>query len=145
MAIKSLLELSISNPGKKGSKLATQLPASEFVLGTFGNARTLFNPNASHFGNYTKLQFSDRGKLTGVKTLDYRLKRNRVTAIPSGERNFHIFYYLIAGASLEERLHLHLLDKTMYQYLGPHGTTSTIPNEGCDNDGLQFNQLKPAN
>jgi chitin synthase len=70
LAIKSLLELSVSNPGKKGAKLVTQLPASEFVLETFGNARTLFNPNASRFGKYTKLQFSDRGKLTGVKTLD---------------------------------------------------------------------------
>jgi len=51
LAIKSLVELSVSNPGKKGSKLATQLPASEFVLETFGNARALFNPNASRFGN----------------------------------------------------------------------------------------------
>ena len=144
MAIKSLLELSVSNPGKKGSKLATQLPASEFVLETFGNARTLFNPNASRFGKYTELQFSDRGKLTGVKTLDYYLERNRVATIPSGERNFHIFYYLIAGASPEERQHLHLLDKTMYRYLGPRGTTSTRPNEGRDDDGLRFDQLKIA-
>ena len=144
LAIKSLLELSVSNPGKKGSKLAAQLPASEFVLETFGNARTLFNPNASRFGKYTELQFSDRGKLTGVKTLDYYLERNRVAAIPSGERNFHIFYYLIAGASPEERLHLHLLDKTMYRYLGPRGTTSARPNEGRDDDGLRFDQLKIA-
>jgi chitin synthase len=56
LAIKSLLELSVSNTGKKGSKLATQLPSSEFVLETFGNARTLFNPNASHFGKYTELR-----------------------------------------------------------------------------------------
>ena len=144
MAIKSLLELSVSNPGKKGSKLATQLPASEFVLETFGNSRTLFNPNASRFGKYTELQFSDRGKLTGVKTLDYYLERNRVAAIPSGERNFHIFYYLIAGASPEERQHLHLLEKTMYRYLEPRGTTSTRPNEGRDDDGLRFDQLKIA-
>ena len=142
LAIKSLLELSVSNPGKKGSKLATQLPASEFVLETFGNARTLFNPNASRFGKYTELQFSDRGKLTGVKTLDYYLERNRVASIPSGERNFHIFYYLTGGASPQERLHLHLLDKTMYRYLGPRGTTSTRPNEGRDDDGRWFDQLK---
>jgi hypothetical protein len=67
-----------------------------------------------------------------------------VAAIPSGERNFHIFYYLIAGASPEERLHLHLLDKTMYRYLGPRGTTSTRPDEGRDDDGLRFDQLKIA-
>ena len=78
----------------------------KFFLGS--DLGVLFNPNASRFGKYTELQFSDRGQLTGVKTLDYYLKRNRVAAVPSDERNFHIFYYLIAGASPEERLHLHL-------------------------------------
>ena len=144
LAIKSLLELSVSNPGKKGSKLATQLPASEFVLETFGNARTLFNPNASRFGKYTELQFSDRGKLTGIKTLDYYLERNRVAAVPSGERNFHIFYYLVAGASSEERQHLHLLDKTTYRYLGLRGATSARPNGSRDDDAVRFDQLKIA-
>lgn len=134
----------MSNPGKKGSKLANQLPASEFVLETFGNARTLFNPNASRFGKYTELQFSDRGRLTGVKTLDYYLERNRVSAVPSGERNFHIFYYLVAGASPEERQHLHLLDKTTYRYLGQRGTTATRPNGSRDDDALRFDQLKIA-
>jgi len=46
------------------------------------------------------------------KTLDYYLERNRVAAVPSGERNFHIFYHLVAGASPEERQHLHILDKS---------------------------------
>ena len=41
------------------------------------------------------------------------------------------------------RKSLHLLDKTMYQYLGPRGTTSR-PNEGHDDDGLRFDQLKIA-
>jgi chitin synthase len=144
LAIKSLLELSVSNPGKKGSKLANQLPASEFVLETFGNARTLFNPNASRFGKYTELQFSDKGRLTGVKTLDYYLERNRVATVPSGERNFHIFYYLVAGASPEERQHLHLLDKTTYRYLGQRGTAATRPNGSRDDDALRFDQLKIA-
>ena len=79
-----------------------------------------------------------------VPCSSYYLKQNHVAAFPSGERNFHIFYYLIAGALPGERLHLHLLDKTMYRYLGPHGTTSTRPNEGCDNNSLQFDQLKIA-
>ena len=111
LAIKSLLELSVSNPGKKGSKLASQVPTAEFVIETFGNAHTLFNPNASHFGKYTELQFTNCGRLCGIKTLDYYLEWNRVAAVPSGEHNFHIFYYLVAGASPEERQHLHLQEK----------------------------------
>ncbi|KAF9531219.1 glycosyltransferase family 2 protein [Crepidotus variabilis] len=144
LAIKTILELSVSNPGKKGSKLATQVPASDFVLESFGNARTLFNPNASRFGKYTELQFSDRGRLSGMKTLDYYLERNRVSSVPSGERNFHIFYYLVSGATPEERQHLHLLDRTNYRYLGQRGATAGRPNGGRDDDGQRFDQLKIA-
>ncbi|KAG6837153.1 hypothetical protein H0H93_013743 [Arthromyces matolae] len=143
LSIKALLELSVSAPGKKGSKLATQVPASEFVLEAFGNARTLFNPNASRFGKYTELQFTERGRLCGIKTLDYYLERNRVCGAPSGERNFHVFYYLVAGASPEERQHLHLLDKTAYRYLG-HRSAAGRTNGARDDDELRFEQLKVA-
>ncbi|KAF9048289.1 glycosyltransferase family 2 protein [Hymenopellis radicata] len=144
LAIKSILELSVSNPGKKGSKLGNQVPASEFVLESFGNARTLFNPNASRFGKYTELQFSDRGRICGVKTLDYYLERNRVSAVPSGERNFHIFYYLVAGASAEESQHLHLLDKNTYRYLGQRVAPARPAAGAKDNDAIRFDQLKLA-
>ncbi|KAF5366143.1 hypothetical protein D9757_010944 [Collybiopsis confluens] len=143
LAIKSILELSVSNPGKKGAKLASQVPAAEFVLESFGNARTLFNPNASRFGKYTELQFSERGRITGVKTLEYYLERNRVAGAPSGERNFHIFYYLVAGATAEERQHLHLIDKTAYRYLGQRNVTAR-PNGPQDDDAMRFEQLKVA-
>lgn len=124
--------------------MSTQVPAAEFVLETFGNARTLFNPNASRFGKYTELQFNDRGRLAGVKTLDYYLERNRVAGAPSGERNFHIFYYLVAGASPEERQHLHLLDKSTYRYLGQRGPLVGRQNNGRDEDAIRFDQLKMA-
>ncbi|KAK7447693.1 hypothetical protein VKT23_009920 [Stygiomarasmius scandens] len=120
LAIKAILELSVSNPGKKGAKLATQVPAAE----SFGNARTLFNPNASRFGKYTELQFTERGRLCGVKTLEYYLERNRVTGAPS-----------------EERQHLNLLDKTACRYLGQRSTVA-CPNGGRDDDALRFDQLK---
>ncbi|KAI6120169.1 glycosyltransferase family 2 protein [Pisolithus croceorrhizus] len=124
LAIKTFLELSVSNPGKKGAKLAHQVPAAEFVIETFGNARTLFNPNASRFGKYTELQFTERGRLC------------ESPAIPSGERNFHIFYYLVAGASSEERQHLHLQEKVHYRYLGQRGAGMTMH--------IRFEQLKVA-
>ena len=93
---------------QKRIKLASQLPAVEFVIETFGNTCTLFNPNTSCLRKYTELQFTDHGKLYRIKTLDYYLKQNRVAVIPSGECNFHIFYYLVSGASPEEGQHLHL-------------------------------------
>jgi chitin synthase len=138
LAVKTLLELSVSNPGKKGSKLASQVPAAEFVIESFGNAATLFNPNASRFGKYTELQFTERGRLCGIKTLDYYLERNRVAGAPSGERNFHIFYYLVAGATAEERQHLQLLDKSTYRYLGQRTSGRK------EDDAQRFDQLKVA-
>lgn len=141
LAIKIIVELSVSNPGKKGSKLSSQIPAAEFVLETFGCARTLYNPNASRFGKYTELQFTEKGRICGVKTLDYYLERNRVAGAPSGERNFHIFYYLVAGASHEERQHLRLDDKTPYRYLGQRGGRSGMPDP---DDVNRFEQLKHA-
>lgn len=134
----------MSNPGKKGSKLSSQIPSAEFVLESFGNARTLFNLNASRFGKYTELQFTERGRLCGVKTLDYYLERNRVAGAPSGERNFHIFYYLVAGATAEERQHLKLTDKTHFRYLGPRQSISTRPDIRQDDDAVRFEQLKVA-
>ena len=120
------------------------MPAAEFVVESFGNARTLFNPNASRFGKYTELQFTDKGRLCGIKSLDYYLERNRVAAVPSGERNFHIFYYLMAGASQEERQHLHLIDKTQYRYLGQRAGTGARSNGVRDDDANRFEQLKLA-
>lgn len=133
----------MSNPGKKGAKLGQQLPAAEFVLESFGNARTLFNNNASRFGKYTELQFTERGRLCGAKTIDYYLERNRVSSVPSGERNFHIFYYLMSGASQEERQHMHLNEKATYRYLAQR----TIPaksGQGREEDAVRFDQLKNA-
>ncbi|KAI8989101.1 glycosyltransferase family 2 protein [Trametes punicea] len=144
LAIKTLLELSVSQPGKKGSKLGHQIPAAEFVLETFGNSRTLFNPNASHFGKYTELQFTERGRICGVKTLDYYLERSRVAGAPSGERNFHIFYYLVAGASPEERQHMHLSEKTQYRYLGARVPTGGRGPSSQNEDAVRFEQLKVA-
>ncbi|KAJ6488481.1 glycosyltransferase family 2 protein [Mycena vitilis] len=112
LAIKTLLELSVSAPGKKG--------------------REIRDP---------KLQFSDRGRLQGIKTLDYYLERNRVSGAPNGERNFHIFYYLVAGATAEERAHMHLLEKSTYRYLGQH---RAAPKDRGTNDSVRFEQLKVA-
>ena len=38
------------------AKLVSQVSTAEFVVELFGNAHTLFNPSASHFGKYTELQ-----------------------------------------------------------------------------------------
>jgi chitin synthase len=136
--VKQLVALSSHN--KKESRVQTQVPFSEYILESFGNAKTITNNNASRFGKYTELQFNERGRLIGAKTLDYLLEKNRLVKVPPNERNFHVFYYLIAGASQDEKSHLHLTDATQYRYLNvPKGTRG--PNVDDTNN---FNELKQA-
>ncbi|CED82854.1 glycosyltransferase family 2 protein [Phaffia rhodozyma] len=146
LLIRSFIDLSVTGPGKKGAKLMQQIPNAEFVLESFGNARTLHNANASRFGKYTELQFSDRGRLCGAKTLDYYLERSRVAGPSPGERNFHVFYYLIAGATPEERQHLRLApDASAYRLLGARGSVGVQLKGGeANDDRTRFEQLKQA-
>ncbi|KAF6741605.1 glycosyltransferase family 2 protein [Ephemerocybe angulata] len=151
LATKMLLTLSTPPPGKKNNKLAASIPAAEFVLESFGHARTLFNPNASRYGKYTELQFTAKGRICGVKVLDYYLERGRVASIPSGERNFHVFYYLVAGVSPEEGAHLRLGEKSVFRYLGGQRGSASLAHPGAtggpgggDEDSNKFDQLKVA-
>lgn len=111
----------------------------QFILESFGNAHTVSNDNASRFGNYTELQFNDRGRLDGIKTIEYYFERSRVCQPPpTGERNFHVFYYLVAGVQGEEKTHLRLGDVNQYRYL-----QSRVRRQGVD-DKQQFDKLKQA-
>ncbi|CDS01674.1 hypothetical protein [Sporisorium scitamineum] len=138
LAIRALIDLSVAAPGKKGSKLGVQVPSAEYILEALGNSRTLDNSNASRFGKYTELQFSDSGKLVGAKTLDYYLEKNRVVSAASSERNFHVFHYMVAGASDEEKEYLGIHDAASFRYLGQTSRNAD------SQDAAKFNRLKLA-
>ncbi|EPQ25921.1 uncharacterized protein PFL1_06595 [Pseudozyma flocculosa PF-1] len=140
LAVRTLIDLSVTAPGKKGSKLGVQIPSAEYVLESFGNSGTLENRNASRFGKYTELQFSEQGRLMGAKTLDYYLERNRVVSAAGGERNFHVFYYMVSGASDEEKEYLGTGDGSGFRYLGQASRHKDAVHE----DALRFGRLKQA-
>lgn len=73
------------------------------VLEAFGNARTLRNDNSSRFGKFIELGFSRAGHLLGAKVQTYLLEKVRLAFHASGERNYHIFYQLLRGASEEQK------------------------------------------
>ncbi|XP_068103498.1 unconventional myosin-X-like [Hyperolius riggenbachi] len=91
------------------------------ILEAFGNAKTVYNNNSSRFGKFIQLHFSQQGFIQGGRVVDYLLEKTRVTRQGPGERNYHIFYALLAGASAEEREALSLLDPPSYQYLSTSG------------------------
>ena len=85
-------------------------------LEAFGNAKTTRNDNSSRFGKYTKILYHG-GRIMGAVMEDYLLEKARVTAQLDGERNFHIFYFLLKGATGEEKKKYHLMEPQAYRYL----------------------------
>ncbi|GAA5852425.1 hypothetical protein JCM9279_001197 [Rhodotorula babjevae] len=140
LMLKALIDVSAPPAGKKGSKLATSVPAAFFILDSFGHATTTSNANASRFGRYTELQFNDKGRLTGLKGLEYFLEKSRVAAAPAGERNFHVFHYLVAGASSDEREHLRFDSASSFRYLAQARSSAS----SVQSDTARFSQLKDA-
>ena len=73
------------------------------ILEAFGNARTVRNDNSSRFGKFIELQFKQTGSLVGANIKTYLLEKVRLVHQSEGERNFHIFYELLAAAMDDER------------------------------------------
>ncbi|ORY08020.1 P-loop containing nucleoside triphosphate hydrolase protein [Basidiobolus meristosporus CBS 931.73] len=119
----------IRESSKKESYILSQVMNANFILNAFGNASTIHNPNASRFGNYTEIQFSEKGRVIGAKILDYLLEKSRVTRVSQNESNFHAFRYLYNGITEEERKHLQL-DSTNFHYLqGNAGANTAVQSE----------------
>ncbi|KAG7545982.1 Myosin head motor domain [Arabidopsis suecica] len=87
------------------------------ILEAFGNAKTSRNDNSSRFGKLMEIHFSAKGKICGSKLETFLLEKSRVAQLCNGERSYHIFYQLCAGASpiLKERLKLKAASE--YNYL----------------------------
>lgn len=91
-----------------GDGVARKILETTPLLESFGNARTLRNDNSSRFGKFIKLHFTPQGKLTGASVQTYLLEVVRLVSPARNERNFHIFYEMLAGATKEEGERWHL-------------------------------------
>jgi len=83
--------------------VADRVLESNPILESFGNARTIRNDNSSRFGKFIQMSFDHDGSLVGAQIATYLLEKVRLAQQGAGERNFHVFYQLIAGASEEDR------------------------------------------
>ncbi|KAF9438367.1 hypothetical protein BGZ76_008397 [Entomortierella beljakovae] len=155
---------------KKEARVAAQLQQAQQILDAFGCCYTKENSNASMFSKFLEMQFNERGRILGGKTLCYLLNTSRVTKIPQDERTFHAFYYLLYSGqnSLSEqeksnlRLHeafayinqsrLTRQDTLAHGIVHPSATTavngslakSPLPAGMTLDDSLGFDHLKSA-
>ncbi|KHG13556.1 Myosin-2 heavy chain [Gossypium arboreum] len=126
------------------------------ILEAFGNAKTSRNDNSSRFvssssplsfalcsllkGKLIDIHFTASGKISGANIQTFLLEKSRVVQLAAGERSYHIFYQLCAGASpaLRERLNLKMANE--YNYLVQ---SDCLVINGVD-DGQKFQKLKEA-
>ncbi|GAM27692.1 hypothetical protein SAMD00019534_108680 [Acytostelium subglobosum LB1] len=108
---------SITGSSRDVERVKNLILESNPLLEAFGNAKTLRNNNSSRFGKYMEIQFNYVGDPEGGKITNYLLEKSRVVLQTVGERNFHVFYQLLTGATPEEREQLSLLQPDKYEYL----------------------------
>ncbi|KAL0296485.1 UNVERIFIED_CONTAM: Myosin-1 [Sesamum radiatum] len=100
-----------------GSGIEYEILKTNPILESFGNAKTLRNDNSSRFGKLIEIHFSDTGKISGarIQTCCFD-EQSRVVQCSEGERSYHIFYQLCAGAPtiLREKLNLKNADEFKY-------------------------------
>ncbi|XP_065149151.1 unconventional myosin-Ib isoform X5 [Paramisgurnus dabryanus] len=130
----------VCGKGQEVNKVKEQLLQSNPVLEAFGNAKTVRNDNSSRFGKYMDIEFDFKGDPLGGVISNYLLEKSRVVKQPRGERNFHIFYQLLSGASEDTLKNLKLdRDFSKYNYLSLDSATVN----GLD-DAASFRTVRNA-
>ncbi|MEQ2172403.1 Unconventional myosin-XV, partial [Goodea atripinnis] len=90
------------------------------LLESFGNAKTVRNDNSSRFGKYIEVYLED-GVISGAITSQYLLEKSRIVFQAKDERNYHIFYEMLAGLPSQQKQGFYLQDAETYYYLNQGG------------------------
>ncbi|XP_078447679.1 myosin-2-like [Wolffia australiana] len=123
-----------------GSGVDYKLLQTNFILESFGHAKTVINDNSSRFGKLVDIYFSSSGKICGAQIQTLLLEKSRVVQRARNERSYHIFYQLCAGAPQHLRERLYLRSAEEFEYL-KHSMCLAIDNV---NDAERFLLLMEA-
>ncbi|GMF53284.1 unnamed protein product [Phytophthora fragariaefolia] len=74
------------------------------ILEAFGNAATPQNPNSSRFAKMISVEFSKHGHVIGGGFTTHYFEKSRVIDCRSHERNFQVFYQVLAGVQHDPTL-----------------------------------------
>lgn len=107
---------------EKEISIEDKVLATNPILESFGNAKTLRNDNSSRFGKYIQIYFNSEFALVGAEIKTFLLEKTRVIFQAENERNFHIFHQLKAG-SKDKALSLLDLDHD-FNYLREDSTAT---------------------
>ena len=123
------------------SSVETRILQTNPILESFGNAKTERNDNSSRFGKLIDIDFDDAGAMRGARIQTYLLEKSRVVAPAEGERSYHVFYQLCAGATNDERSELSVpRDPAEFEYLA---ASSVLDVDGRD-DARECDALRAA-
>ena len=77
-------------------RLENQCMQAQTIFESFGNAKTVRNNNSSRFGKWIEVLFGHSGHISGAHIKTYLLEKSRLTRVDPGERNYHVFYQMLA-------------------------------------------------
>lgn len=138
-AAKIILSYLAGSASDTKNNLAKQVLDTNPILEAFGNAKTLRNDNSSRFGKFIEIHFDNITlKLLSARIQNYLLEKSRIVNQQLNERNYHFFYQLCAGASLEEREKYSINEANYFNYLNQSECWEI---EGVD-DGLNYKETR---
>jgi len=128
-----------------GGRIQDKIINANPILESFGNASTVRNMNSSRFGKYNEMCFNPVGSLVGARVKTYLLESSRVVSQQPGERNYHVFYEMLAGleSDMLDRLELDPCAKYRLLYAGD-ATPCAEDSPEAQRSAQQFAELRRA-
>uniref|UniRef100_G3RJD1 Unconventional myosin-XV n=1 Tax=Gorilla gorilla gorilla TaxID=9595 RepID=G3RJD1_GORGO len=123
--------LAAMNQKREVMQQVIQILEATPLLESFGNAKTVRNDNSSRFGKFVEI-FLEGGVISGAITSQYLLEKSRIVFQAKNERNYHIFYELLAGLPAQLRQAFSLQEAETYYYLNQGGNCEIAGKSDAD-------------